>query len=94
MSPYKTAGVRTALCFVGDDVIDELGPHRAEKSRNAWIGVEIPKNAGPRIRRVSLEINRNVDLSIVKEFGDFLIALSADNGIRSDVGRLVELAGL
>ena len=41
----------------------------------------IPKNAGPRIRRVSLEINRNVDLSIVKELGDFLIALSADNGI-------------
>src|SRR5262245_52948948 len=66
--------------LVGDDVVDELGPHRTGKAEIARLDRRrtIRKNARPRILRVSLQINRNVDLSIANELGDFLIALSAD----------------
>ena len=56
------------------------GPHRAGKAEIGCLDRRraIRKNAGPRIPRVSHQINRDVDLQIVKELGDFLIALSAD----------------
>jgi hypothetical protein len=38
----------------------------------------IRENSGPRIPCRSHQINRNVDLQIVKQLGDFRIALRAD----------------
>src|SRR5580704_1211990 len=65
---------------VGDDVVDELGPHCAGKAEIAYLDRRrtIRKNAGPRILSMSLQINRNIDLEIVEELGGFLVALSAD----------------
>src|SRR5215472_4178105 len=50
--------------LVGDNVIDELGPHRTGEAEIARLDRRrtIRKNAWPRILRVSLQINRNVDL--------------------------------
>src|SRR3974377_2425446 len=50
--------------LVGDNVIDELGPHRTGKAEIAPLDRRrtIRKNARPRILRVSVQITPNADL--------------------------------
>src|ERR1700733_11703858 len=50
--------------LVGDNIVNELGPHRAGKAEIAYLDRRwtIRKNAEPKILRVPLQINRNVDL--------------------------------
>ena len=62
--------------LVGDDVVDELGPHRAGKAEIACLDRRrtIRKNAGPQSSVYPLKIDRNIDLEFTQELGNFLVA--------------------
>ena len=66
--------------LVGNDVIDEIGPHRARITEITHLDGRgtVGENFGPAVLRVAFQVDRDVDLELVEQPGDVAIASRAN----------------
>ena len=64
---------------VGDDVVDEVGPHRSRIAEIAHLNRRRPmgQDARPLVLGMTLEVDRNVDLEVAQQARHLAVAMAA-----------------